>query len=242
MRTTGSDRRSFMAAATAATLMPAAAAAATAKRLGKVPAKLPRTPISQPPLPYVEAALEPVISSKTVQIHYGKHHKGYADKVIAAVKGTPLADASLEEVVVAASKSAKKVALFNAAGQLWNHNFYWQSLSPKAQTPGGSLAKAIDRDFGSLEACSKALIDASVDQFASGWGWLVSDRGKLKVVSTSNADSPFLYGLYPLLTVDVWEHAYYLDYQNRRPDHVSAVVSKTLNWDFAQQNYERSMP
>jgi Fe-Mn family superoxide dismutase len=139
---------------------------------------------------------------------------------------------------MAASKDRASPTLFNMSAQVWNHNFYWQSLSPTASAPSGKLLAAIERDFGSLDACKKALGDACVGQFGSGWGWLVLDGGKLKATSTSNADVPFLHGQLPLLTVDVWEHAYYLDYQNRRADHAAAVIDKTLNWDFAAKNFE----
>lgn len=234
------NRRSFMRNAglvTAATLLPAGTALAKAKpQAAKL--KLAQTDVAQVPLPFESNALDPVISAKTVEIHYGKHHKIYADKVIAAVKDGPLAGKSLEDVVTASSKDKAKPTLFNMSAQVWNHNFYWQSLSPKPAAPSGPLLSAIERDFGSLDACKKALGDACVAQFGSGWGWLVLDGGKLKVVSTSNADVPFLHGQLPLLNIDVWEHAYYLDYQNKRADHVAAVIEKTLNWDFAAKNLE----
>ena len=231
-----SSRRAVMRGAavfTALSIVPSGANAAKQKA-----AKIGSTPVAQVPLPFAEDALDPVISAKTVGIHYGKHHKIYADKVADAIKGTPLANASLEEVVLHSSKDAKQVSLFNMSAQVWNHNFYWLSLSPKTQSPSGKLGAAIDKDFGSLDACKKALAAACMGQFGSGWGWLVSDKGKLKAISTSNADTPFLHGLVPLLTVDVWEHAYYLDYQNRRADHVAAVLDKTLNWEFAAKNFE----
>lgn len=234
------NRRNFMKAAglaTAVTLLHAAPATA-ASRSQPRKLRLPHTEAVQISLPFDSDALEPAISAKTVDLHHGKHHKGYADKMIAAIKDSPLAGKSLEDIVIAASKSKKLIALFNNAAQTWNHNFYWQSLTPKSKPPTGKLLSTIERDFGSLEACKKALADTSVAQFASGWGWLVLERGKLKVVSTSNADVPFLHGQLPLLTVDVWEHAYYLDYQNKRADHVAAVVEKTLNWEFAAKNFE----
>ena len=238
MRNSTSNRRTIMrgvAAFTALTLVPSGANAGAKK-----PAKIGSSPVARVPLPFAEDALDPVISARTVGIHYGKHHKIYADKVADAIKGTPLASASLEEVILAASKNAKQVTLFNMAAQVWNHNFYWQSLTPKVQTPSGKLAAAIEGDFGSIDECKKALAAVCTGQFGSGWGWIVSDKGKLKAVSTSNADTPFLHGLVPLLTVDVWEHAYYLDYQNRRADHVAAVLDKTLNWEFAARNFENA--
>lgn len=240
METLKSNRRKFMTTAglaTAASLLPVASApAASRSKAGKL--KLAQTPAAQIALPFEPDALEPVISEETIKLHHGKHHKGYADKMLAVIKDGPLASKSLEDIVIAASKSKKLTGLFNNAAQTWNHNFYWQSLTPKSAPPTGKLLSAIERDFGSLEACKKELADTSVAQFASGWGWLVLERGKLKVVSTSNADVPFLHGQLPLLTVDVWEHAYYLDYQNKRADHVAAVIEKTLNWAFAAKNFE----
>jgi Fe-Mn family superoxide dismutase len=195
------------------------------------------TPIALPPLPFAENALEPVISAKTIGFHYGKHHKGYVDTLLKLVAGTPMADQPLEAIIAATAGKAEDQKIFNNAAQIWNHNFYWNSLSPAAQAPSGKLAAAIDRDFGSLDACKAALIKASVDQFGTGWGWLVLAGGRLKAVSTGDADVPFVNGQVPLLTVDVWEHAYYLDWQNKRPDHVKALVDGHLNWDFAARNF-----
>lgn len=235
-----SNRRSFIRnAGVVAAVSALSPGAALAKRKLTTPKslKLPPTEVAQIPLPFAPDALEPVISAKTVDIHYGKHHKTYVDKVLAAVKEGPLAGKSLEDVVAVSSRDVAHPALFNMSAQVWNHNFYWQSLSPKATTPTGKLLSAIEKDFGSLDACKKSLADISVGQFGSGWGWLVLDEGKLKTVGTSNADTPFIHGLRPLLTVDVWEHAYYLDYQNKRADHVAALVDKTLNWEFAEKNF-----
>ncbi|MFZ4690843.1 MAG: superoxide dismutase [Polymorphobacter sp.] len=204
--------------------------AITAARIGKSPQK-------QPPLPFDDTALAPVISKATIGFHYGKHHKGYFDTLVKLVAGTPMADATLEEIVLATAGDAEQIKIFNNAAQCWNHNFYWNSLSPAIQAPSGELAKAIDRDFGSLDACIGALAKASIDQFGTGWGWLVRDGDTLKVISTGDADVPFVDGLLPLLTVDVWEHAYYLDWQNRRPDHVTALVEGHLNWEFAAKNF-----
>ena len=150
-----------------------------------------------------------------------------------------LADATLEAIVLATHGDAKQKTIFNNAAQCWNHNFYWNSLSPKAQKPSGDLAKAIDRDFGGLEALEKALAEVSVKQFGTGWGWLVKDGDTLKVIEHRRRRNPFTSGLMPLLTVDVWEHAYYLDYQNRRPDHVNAVVQGHLNWAFAAEQFAK---
>ncbi len=196
-----------------------------------------RSPLAQPPLPFADTALEPVISAKTFAFHYGKHHKGYYDTLLKLVAETPLADASLEEIIFETDGDRSRRKIFNNAAQCWNHNFYWQSLSPEMQQPQGELAAAIDRDFGSLDKALEALAQASIDQFGTGWGWLVVENGKLKAVSTEDADVPFTNGQRPLLTVDVWEHAYSIDYQNRRPDHVKAVVGDHLNWRFAEANF-----
>ncbi len=204
--------------------------AITADRIG-------HSPLAQPPLPYAETALEPVISAKTIAFHYGKHHKGYFDTLLKLVGDTPMADRSLEEIIVATASDAGQRKIFNNAAQAWNHNFYWNSLTSDHQAPDGVLAAAIDRDFGSLDACKTALAEASIAQFGTGWGWLVVDNGTLKAVSTEDADVPFVHGQTPLLTVDVWEHAYYLDYQNRRPDHVKTLVDGHMNWAFAARNF-----
>jgi Fe-Mn family superoxide dismutase len=196
-----------------------------------------KSPLTQPALPFADTALEPVISAQTIGFHYGKHHKGYFDALEKLVAGTPMADQTLEEIILATAGSADDIKIFNNAAQCWNHNFYWHSLSPARKAPAGDLAAAIDRDFGSLAACTAALAKASIDQFGTGWGWLVVDAGRLRAVSTGDADVPFVAGMVPLLVVDVWEHAYYLDWQNRRADHVNAVVHGHLDWDFAARNF-----
>ena len=194
-------------------------------------------PHSLPPLPYAENALDPVISANTLSFHYGKHHKAYVDNLNKLISGTELADSSLEEIIAATAGNADKAGIFNNAAQVWNHTFYWNSLSPRGGgEPPSDLKKKIDSSFGSLDACKKELATAATTQFGSGWAWLVQDGDKLKVVKTGNADSPLTKGMKPLLTIDVWEHAYYLDYQNRRPDYVNAVLDKLINWDFAIRN------
>lgn len=190
--------------------------------------------IELPPLPYAEDALAPVISAQTISFHYGKHHKGYVDKLKELVAGTEFANASLEEICVKTAEDARRATIFNNAAQIWNHNFYWTSLAPKAGgKPEGALMKRIEADFGSFDKLRTELIDAAMGQFGSGWAWLVLDREKLAVTRTGNADLPLVHGQKPLLTIDVWEHAYYLDYQNRRKDYASDVVDKLLNWKFA---------
>jgi len=194
--------------------------------------------IALPPLPYAENALEPVISATTVGFHYGKHHKTYVEKTNTLSAGTPLAGKSLEEIVKRAAKGGEKQKkLFNAAAQTWNHNFYWQSLKPKGGgAPTGTVKERIDKDFGSYEKFREQFATTAIDHFSNGWVWLVLDKGKLKIVETHDADTPLLRGQKPLLTTDVWEHAYYLDYKNARKDYVNGFLDKLLNWDFVAAN------
>ncbi|MDS4069122.1 MAG: superoxide dismutase [Candidatus Competibacter sp.] len=194
-------------------------------------------PFTLSPLPYPEDALSPTISAQTIGFHYGKHHQGYVNKLNELVAGTPLADQSLEAVVMVTSGKADQVAVFNNAAQVWNHAFYWNSLRPKGGgKPGGALAELIDKSFGGFDQFKTEFAKAATSQFGSGWAWLVRDGDKLIVTKTGNADTPVAHGQKPLLTIDVWEHAYYLDYQNRRADYVAAVLDKLINWDFAAQN------
>jgi len=190
-----------------------------------------------PPLPYPEDALEPVVSASTIGLHYGKHHKAYVDNLNKLTAGTELESLSLEKIIAATAGKADKVEIFNNAAQAWNHDFYWRSLRPKGGgEPPAALKQWIEVSFITVDACKKELANAATKQFGSGWAWLVQDRGKLKVYSTGNAENPLTKGATPLLTLDVWEHAYYLDYQNRRPDHVNAVLDKLINWGFAADN------
>ena len=190
-----------------------------------------------PPLPYADNALEPVISANTISFHYGKHHKTYVDNLNNLVKGTDYESASLEKIINETAGKADKAPLFNNAAQIWNHTFYWNSLKGNGGgKPSGKLATMIDAAFGSYDNFRKELAATTVSQFGSGWGWLVVDGGSLKVVKTANAEVPFTKGQKPLLTIDVWEHAYYLDHQNKRAAYVDAVIDKLLNWDFAAQN------
>jgi len=190
-----------------------------------------------PPLPYAENALDPVISANTLGFHYGKHHKGYVDTLNKLVAGTELAGRSLEQLINETAGKADKSAIFNSAAQTWNHTFYWRSLRAKGGgEPPLALKQKIESAFGNLDACKKELATASTSQFGSGWAWLVLEGDKLKVVKTGNAETPLTKGAKPLLTIDVWEHAYYLDYQNRRADYVNAVLDKLINWEFAAGN------
>jgi Fe-Mn family superoxide dismutase len=193
--------------------------------------------ITLPELPYAQDALEPVISMNTLSFHHGKHHKAYVDKTNELIQSTPLEGKELEEVIkTAASNPAQKV-LFNNAAQVWNHTFYWNSMKPGGGgVPQGELAKLIERDFGSFDAFKKEFKLAGATQFGSGWAWLVLDGDKLKITRTANADLPLVHNQKALLTADVWEHAYYLDFQNRRPDYLTAFLDKLVNWEFVEKN------
>jgi superoxide dismutase, Fe-Mn family len=190
-----------------------------------------------PPLPFSEGALAPVISAKTIGFHYGKHHKTYVDTLNKLVHGTEFEGATLEAIVLATAGKPDKAPLFNNAAQVWNHTFYWHSLRGKGGgAPAGVVADKVKTDFGGIAQFKKEFADAATTQFGSGWAWLVADRGTMKVVKTGNAELPLTKGQTPLLTIDVWEHAYYLDYQNKRVDYVNAVIDKLLNWEFAAEN------
>ena len=190
-----------------------------------------------PPLPYADNALDPVISANTVGFHYGKHHKGYFDNLNKLVAGTEFADLPLEQIIAKTAGKTEKTAIFNNAAQTWNHTFYWRSLKPRCGgEPPSALKQKIEASFGAVDACKKELSTAAMAQFGSGWVWLALDGDKLKVLKTGNADMPLTTGVKPLLTIDVWEHAYYLDYQNRRADYVAAVLDKLICWDFAAEN------
>jgi superoxide dismutase, Fe-Mn family len=184
-----------------------------------------------PPLPYAEDALAPVISPETLALHHGKHHKKYIDTMNQLLQKEPVRGATLEDVV----RSAKG-KLFNNAAQAWNHDFYWHSLSPKKTRPSAALARRIDADFGAYEKFTEQLAKAAADLFGSGWAWLIEDGGKLAIVTTANAETPMAHGKKCLLTIDVWEHAYYVDYRNERERYLSGVIGERLNWEFAERN------
>jgi superoxide dismutase, Fe-Mn family len=198
-------------------------------------------PFKLAPLPWGEKALEPIISANTISFHYHKHHQTYVDTLNKLVEKTKYADMKLEEIVhatVGASNDNEK-KIFNNAAQIWNHDFYWRSLTPIQTEPDGELASTIARDFGDVSTLIAELAEAGKNQFGSGWAWLVSKDGKLKIEKTSNAETPMAKGVNCLLTVDVWEHAYYLDYQNARPKYLEAVLGKILNWDYAGENLSK---
>jgi Fe-Mn family superoxide dismutase len=195
-------------------------------------------PFSLPPLPYADNALEPLISANTLSFHYGKHHKTYVDNLNKLVEGKDLAQMSLEQIIAASAGKPDMAGVFNNAAQIWNHTFYWNSLTPNGGgKPTGALAAAIDKDLGGYDKFKADFAAAAVTQFGSGWAWLVSDAGTLKIVKTGNAEVPLTKGQKPLLTIDVWEHAYYLDYQNLRAKYVETLIDKLLNWDFANANF-----
>ena len=228
------DRRNFLlaSAAVGAVAMTGLSVAADAK-----------APLELPKLPWEPGALDPVISSRTVGVHYGKHHKGYLDNLNKLLAGSPLEGRSLEEVVRETAGKADKVGIFNNAAQTWNHSFYWQSLSPTGGgKPGAEVLGRLDTAFGSFDEFRKAFLAASAGQFGSGWVWLVAEKAskKLALLKTGNADTPISGdALLPLAVLDVWEHAYYLDYENRRGDYAAAVVDKLLNWRFVEENLAR---
>ena len=194
-----------------------------------------------PPLPYAEGALAPVISANMLSFHYGKHHKAYVDNLNKLTSGTEYESAPLEQVIRGTAGKADKSGIFNNAAQVWNHTFFWKCLRNGAGgKPGGRIAQMIDSDLGGYDNFRKEFANACATQFGSGWGWLVANGGKLSIMKTPNAENPLSKGQTALLTIDVWEHAYYLDYQNRRPDFVNAVIDKLLNWDFATENLARA--
>lgn len=193
--------------------------------------------IQLPDLPYAKDALAPHISAKTLEFHHDKHHAAYVTNTNKFIAGTELADKSLEEIIHAVATAPDKKGLFNNAAQVWNHTFLWNSMTPNGGgKPKGEIAERIQQDFGSHEAFAEKFSATAVGQFGSGWAWLVLDGGKLVVEGTANADTPLVHGKKPLLTCDVWEHAYYLDFQNRRPDYVKTFLEHVVNWDFANAN------
>lgn len=224
-------RRSFLIGAPACLL--ALGSLSTGTRAAGAPHALP-------PLPYPIDALDPVLSANALGYHHGKHHKGYVDNLNRLLAGTELAGLPLENVILRSAGQPTQAAVFNNAAQVWNHNFYWQSLRPRGGgEPPAELALRLDEAFGSVAACRKELAAAAMAQFGSGWAWLVADGERLRVIKTSNAELPLAQGLRPLLAIDVWEHAYYIDYQNRRADYTNAVLDRLINWEFALENLHR---
>jgi len=194
-----------------------------------------------PPLPYPNDALEPYTSARTLEFHHGKHHQSYVTTLNKLVEGSPMERMSLEELIKSTYKDESKTAVFNNAAQVWNHTFFWNCMKPNGGgAPKGDIAQAIERDLGGVAKFEEAFKKAAVGQFGSGWGWLVLDKGKLKITHTQNGVDPLPLGQTALLTCDVWEHAYYLDYQNRRPDFVQAFLDHLVNWDLVAQNLAKA--
>ncbi|MBU3980320.1 MAG: superoxide dismutase [Proteobacteria bacterium] len=190
-------------------------------------------PISLPVLPYEKNTLAPYISQQTIEYHYGKHHNAYVTNTNKLIEGTDLSNQDLGNIIKKTSKDTSMSSIFNNAAQVWNHSFYWACMKPGGGgSPSGAIAERIASDFGSYEKFAEQFKNAGTTQFGSGWAWLILKDNHLEIMKTSNADTPLAHGLKPLLTVDVWEHAYYLDYQNRRPDYLASFLEHLINWDF----------
>jgi superoxide dismutase, Fe-Mn family len=219
-----------------------AAAAAVVGTTLILPRRTHAAAIELPPLPYAENALDPHISSNTIGYHYGKHHKAYVDNTNKLIAGTEYADEPLAKIITATAGNMEKQAIFNNAAQVWNHTFYWKSMKPKGGgAPPKPLAEKIDKAFGGYDAFKKQFTEAAVTQFGSGWAWLTANKsGELSILKTPNAENPLHKGITPVLTIDVWEHAYYLDYQNKRPDYVAAWLEHLVNWEFAAENLSKA--
>ena len=241
------DRRELLTGALAGVgaIALASRAAATTSRSSSDPTPTPAitsmtqaTPFQLPTLPYADTALEPVMSARTFSFHHGKHQKAYVDILNGLVKdNAELSSMSLEALIKKFAGDPNKTGLFNAAAQVWNHTFFWSSMRPGGGgKPTGRILEKIDASFGDFDKFKTAFTEAAKTQFGSGWAWLVADGDKLAVVKTPNADTPIAQGKKCLLTLDVWEHAYYLDFQNRRPDYIAAFLDKLVNWEFAEKN------
>lgn len=189
--------------------------------------------LTLPDLPFGKNDLSPYISENTLNIHHGKHHNAYVANLNKLVEGTDFAGEPLESIIIKTANDAAKAGIFNNAAQVWNHTFYWQTMKPGGGgVPSGKIAEKIDADFGGYEKFAEQFKNAGLTQFGSGWAWLVLNKDKLEIIQTSNADTPLTHAMKPLLTVDVWEHAYYLDYQNRRADYLDTFLSHLVNWEF----------
>lgn len=193
--------------------------------------------INLPELPYAKNALEPHIGNRTLDFHYDKHHSAYVANLNKLIEGTDLANEDLEVIIAKTARDTSKAGIFNNAAQVWNHTFYWRSMKAGGGgAPNGAIADRIESDFGGYEKFTEGFKNAGLTQFGSGWAWLVVKEGRLEIMKTSNADTPLAHGIKPLLTVDVWEHAYYLDYQNRRADYLDVFIKNLINWDFVNSN------
>ena len=195
--------------------------------------------ITLPDLPFAKNSLEPFMSAKTIEFHHDKHHNGYVQNANKLITGTEYEKLDAEEIIQKTAGDAASASIFNNVSQAWNHAFYWQCLKPKGGgKPSGQIEKKIKQDFGGYEKFVEELKSAGSTQFGSGWAWLVMDNDRLEVMKTANADSPLAHDMQPLLTIDVWEHAYYLDYQNRRPDYINTFIEKLINWEFVNSLLE----
>ncbi|NLD98242.1 MAG: superoxide dismutase [Fibrobacter sp.] len=195
-------------------------------------------PFELPPLPYSYTALSPSISEKTLSFHHDKHHRKYVTTTNELIKGTQYEKSTLEQIIKGTNGNAEMQKLFNNASQAWNHWFYWNSLKPGGgKTPEGKIRQIIDNSFGSYDTFVKEFSSIAIEQFGSGYAWIVKDGERLRAIKTSNAENPIAMNIMPVLALDVWEHSYYLDYQNKRQDYVMAVISNCLNWEFAEMNY-----
>ncbi len=195
---------------------------------------------SLPELPYSQDALAPYISSRTLEFHYGKHHNTYLVNLNKLIQGTDLTGKTLEDIIIKTAGDPAQTGIFNNAAQVWNHTFYWNSMKPGGGgKPAGPIAEKINSDLGGYDAFVDQFKTAGLTQFGSGWAWLVLNQDKLQIMKTPNADTPLAHGLMPLLTMDVWEHAYYLDYQNKRPDYIDAFISRLINWEFVTSRLEQ---
>lgn len=197
--------------------------------------------IELPELPYAQDALEPHITANTLSFHYGKHHQAYVTNLNKLIAGTPLENDSLEDIIMKSSGNPANAPIFNNAAQVWNHTFYWKSMKPNGGgEPSGELADKIAKDLGGIDKFKEQFAAAAATQFGSGWAWLVLGKeGKLEIVKTGNADTVLAPNQTPILTIDVWEHAYYLDFQNRRPDYIKIFLDNLVNWDFAAENFAK---
>jgi Fe-Mn family superoxide dismutase len=203
---------------------------------------LRRPRITLPPLPYPENGLEPYLSVRTLQLHHGKHHRGYVNQTNRLLAGTGLQKMPLADIINATADKPQKASLFNNAAQVYNHTFYWRSMQPKGGgAPEGQLRRALESTFGNLDNVAKAFEKTALGLFGSGWVWLAAQEQRLEIMATANADTPLAHGLTPLLAMDVWEHAYYLDYQHRRGDYVRAFLSHLVNWEFAAENFSQAI-
>lgn len=197
-----------------------------------------KSPFILPNLPYADTALEPHMTAKTFSFHHGKHHAAYVNNLNKLIAGTELEHKSLEEIIGISASDSSKAAIFNNAAQVWNHTFFWHSMTPNGGgEPSGKLMDAITENFGSFEKLTEEFKNAATTQFGSGWAWLVTDGKKLKILKTANADTPITQGYKALVTCDVWEHSYYLDYQNKRPDYVDIFLKHLINWKFVAENF-----